>query len=78
MASGGMGDVLTGIIGGFLAQRIDPAKACKLGVFLHGLSADLVARRNGEAGMIASDVANTLPIAIKELPHMDENIITQI
>jgi len=78
MASGGMGDVLTGIIGGFLAQRIDPADACKLGVFLHGLSADLVAERNGEAGMIASDVANTLPSAIKELPHMDENIITQI
>jgi len=78
MASGGMGDVLTGILGGFLAQRIDPEDACKLGVFLHGLSGDLVAEQNGEAGMIARDIANSLPRAIKELPQMDESIITRI
>jgi len=78
MASGGMGDVLTGIVGGFLAQRIDPEDACKLGVFLHGLSGDLVAEQNGEAGMIAGDIANSLPRAIKELPQMDESIITRI
>jgi NAD(P)H-hydrate epimerase len=78
MASGGMGDVLTGIVGGYLAQRIEPEDACKLGVFLHGLSGDLVAEQNGEAGMIARDIANTLPRAIKELPQMDESIITRI
>lgn len=78
MASGGMGDVLTGIIGGFLAQRIDPADSCKLGVFAHGLAGDLVAEQSGEAGMIASDVANTLPNAIREIPKMDDHVITRI
>jgi NAD(P)H-hydrate epimerase len=78
MASGGMGDVLTGIIGGFLAQRLDPVDACKLGVFAHGLAADLIARENGEAGMIATDVANALPKAISQIPQMDEHAVTRI
>lgn len=78
MASGGMGDVLTGVIGGLLAQRVDPADACKLGVFVHGLSGDLVAAQNGEAGIIASDVANKLPEAIREISKMNDRIITQI
>jgi len=78
MASGGMGDVLTGIIGGFLAQRLDPVDACKLGVFAHGLAGDLVAHENGEAGMIASDVANALPKAISQIPQMDEHAVTRI
>ncbi len=78
MASGGMGDVLTGIIGGYLAQRLDPVDACKLGVFAHGLAADLIARENGEAGMIATDVANTLPKAISQIPQMDEHAVTRI
>jgi len=78
MASGGMGDVLTGIIGGFLAQRLNPADACKLGVFAHGLSGDLIAQENGEAGMIASDVANALPNAIREIPQMNAHAVTRI
>jgi len=78
MASGGMGDVLTGIIGGFLAQRLDPVDACKLGVFAHGLAGDLVAQENGEAGMIARDVANILPKAISQIPQMDEHPVTRI
>jgi len=78
MASGGMGDILTGIIGGLLAQRIEPADACKLGVFAHGLAGDLAAEQSGEAGIIASDVANKLPNAIREIPKMDDNFITKI
>jgi len=78
MASGGMGDVLTGIIGGFLAQRLNPADACKLGVYVHGLAGDLIAQENGEVGMIASDVANALPKAIREIPQMDEFAVTRI
>jgi NAD(P)H-hydrate epimerase len=78
MASGGMGDVLTGIIGGFLAQRLNPVDACILGVFAHGLAADLVAHENGEAGMIARDVANALPKAISQIPQMDEHAVTRI
>jgi len=78
MASGGMGDILTGIIGGLLAQRIEPADACKLGVFAHGLAGDLAAEQSGEAGIIASDVANKLPNAIRKIPKMDDNFITKI
>ncbi|GJM14691.1 MAG: bifunctional NAD(P)H-hydrate repair enzyme [Thermodesulfobacteriota bacterium] len=78
MASGGMGDVLTGIIGGLLAQQIEPADACTLGVFAHGLAGDLAAEQSGEAGIIASDVANKLPNAIRKIPKMDDNFITKI
>lgn len=78
MASGGMGDVLTGIIGGLLAQGLDPADACKLGVFVHGLSGDIIAEEIGEVGMIASDIANTLPRAFSKLTTMDDHIITRI
>ena len=78
MASGGMGDILTGIIGGLLAQRIEPADACKLGVFAHGLAGDLAAEQSGEAGIIASDVANKLPNAIRRISKMDDNFITKI
>ncbi len=78
MASGGMGDVLTGIIGGLLAQRLDPVEACKLGVFVHGLSGDIVAEEIGEVGIIASDIAGTLPRAFNKLATMDNNIITEI
>ncbi len=78
MASGGMGDVLSGIIGGFLAQRLSPSAACRLGVFIHGLAGDIVAHENGEVGMIASDVANALPKAISQIPDMDQEAVTRI
>lgn len=78
MSSGGMGDVLSGIIGGLLAQGLDPVEACKLGVFVHGLAGDIVCEQNGEAGIIATDVANILPQAIREIPNTDNKIITQI
>ncbi len=67
MASGGMGDVLTGVIVALLGQGYDPFTACKLGVFLHGYAADLVAAEKGEIGMSASDVQERLPFAIKQL-----------
>ncbi|MEM7009473.1 MAG: NAD(P)H-hydrate dehydratase [Thermodesulfobacteriota bacterium] len=78
MANGGMGDVLTGIIGGLLAQRLAPSDACKLGVFAHGLSGDIVADENGETGIIATDVANKLPQALREINSMDDTVITRI
>ncbi|GIW48070.1 MAG: bifunctional NAD(P)H-hydrate repair enzyme Nnr [Deltaproteobacteria bacterium] len=67
MASGGMGDILTGVIGGFLAQRYNPEDACTLGVFLHGLAGDMVAEKKGEAGIIATDVGEMLPEAIRRI-----------
>jgi NAD(P)H-hydrate epimerase len=56
MASGGMGDVLCGIVGGLLAQRLEASEAARLGVYLHGASADRAALDGGEIGLVASDV----------------------
>ncbi len=66
MATGGMGDVLTGIIGSFLAQKLDPLDAALLGVYIHGLAGDRAAERMGLPGLIASDVINELPFILKQ------------
>jgi hydroxyethylthiazole kinase-like uncharacterized protein yjeF len=65
MATGGSGDVLTGIITTLMAQIDDPWKAAVAGVYIHGLSGDLVASENGAAGLLASDIALKMPAAIK-------------
>lgn len=78
MANGGMGDVLTGIIGGLLAQSIDPTQACMLGVYAHGLAGDLAVRDSAEAGLIATDVARALPRALKLIPNSDITPIIRI
>jgi NAD(P)H-hydrate epimerase len=56
MASGGMGDVLAGIVGGLAAQEKSMFKAATLAVHLHGKAADLSAKQQGEIGMLASDL----------------------
>ncbi len=56
MASGGMGDILTGIITGFLAQGLSLIEAAELGVDIHAKAADLKSLETGEAGLLASDV----------------------
>lgn len=64
MASGGMGDVLTGAVAGLVAQGIPLLEAAVAGVYVHGLAADLVAGDRGcEAGLLASDVIEALPRA---------------
>lgn len=67
LASGGTGDVLTGTIAGFIAQGLDVKDSSILGVFVHGLAGDLVAKEKGIAGTIAGDVIEYLPMAIKQL-----------
>ena len=67
LASGGAGDVLTGIIGSLLAQGYPAGEAARLGVFLHGWAADRIAARRGMIGMLASDVIEDLPAAIAAL-----------
>ena len=67
MATGGMGDVLTGIIAGLMAQGIPSESAAALGVYLHGLAGDIVAERFGRHGLIASDVLKAVPEAIFSL-----------
>ena len=67
MASGGMGDVLSGVIGGLLAQGYPPYDACRLGTFLHGAAADTWVRARGEAGLLARDVIDGLPETLRSL-----------
>ena len=61
MASGGMGDVLTGVIAGLISQGLDPLDAARLGVFAHGRAADLAAEKLGPVGVLASDLIEMLP-----------------
>ncbi len=61
MATGGMGDVLTGMIGGFLAQRYDPFDAACLGVYLHGQAADVVCKQKKYASVLATDLLDIIP-----------------
>jgi ADP-dependent NAD(P)H-hydrate dehydratase len=70
MATGGAGDVLTGLIAALLGQGLEPFGAAQLGVFIHGRAGDLVAQEIGEAGMIASDLLSCLPRALRE--HVEQ------
>lgn len=65
MATAGTGDVLTGIIGGLIAQGIEILDAIKIGVYIHGLAGDLASKTFGEMGMIAGDMIERIPEAIK-------------
>ncbi|MGZ8187026.1 MAG: NAD(P)H-hydrate dehydratase [Methylobacter sp.] len=56
MASGGMGDVLSGVISGLLAQGLTLKDAAQQGVYIHGLAADLAAEKDGERGLLATDL----------------------
>ncbi len=67
MASGGMGDVLTGIIASLLGQGTEFCESAVLGAFLHGLAGDLAAEELGTFGMLAGDVVKRIPYAIKTL-----------
>jgi len=67
MASGGSGDVLTGVIAALLAQGLDPPSAARLGVYAHGLSGDLAAERWGELSMAACDLVDELGAAFQSL-----------
>jgi NAD(P)H-hydrate repair Nnr-like enzyme with NAD(P)H-hydrate dehydratase domain len=61
LASGGTGDVLTGLIGGFLAQGLAAWDAARLGVFLHGLAADHFAAQYGPRSLAAGDLIDWFP-----------------
>ncbi|MEK6248429.1 MAG: NAD(P)H-hydrate dehydratase [Planctomycetales bacterium] len=63
MATGGCGDVLTGLITGLVGQGLGPFEAAQLGVHLHGAAGDLAAERLGEVSMTASDLIDELPQA---------------
>jgi NAD(P)H-hydrate epimerase len=67
MATAGSGDVLTGVITGFLSQGYSPHEAACLGVYFHGLAGDLAAEALSENGMIAGDIVDYLPLALKQV-----------
>jgi NAD(P)H-hydrate epimerase len=67
MASGGMGDVLTGIIAGLAAQGHGPEAAARIGVFLHAAAADRLAERRGPRGFLAGEVMDLLPEVFADL-----------
>ena len=67
MATGGTGDVLTGILTSLLAQNYSSENCCLLGVYLHGLAGDLAAIDKGMASMIASDLVEYLPAAYRKV-----------
>jgi len=67
MATGGTGDVLTGIVLSLLAQGYQPAEACKLSVYLHGLSGDLALKKQSQESLLASDLIKNLGKAFSKL-----------
>jgi hydroxyethylthiazole kinase-like uncharacterized protein yjeF len=79
LASGGTGDVLTGLIGGFLAQGLTPWDAARLGVYLHGLAADYFVDQYGPRGLIAGDLIKVFPDVLDQflqglIPRTEEGI----
>lgn len=66
MATAGVGDVLTGVIASFM-KRLDPFEAAKLGVYIHSLAGDIASQKLGEDSLMATDIIDSLPDAIKKL-----------
>jgi len=67
LASGGSGDVLTGLIGGFLARRFPLDKAAIAGTYIHGLAADWLAQDMGKVGILAGELLDVIPYIIRSL-----------
>jgi NAD(P)H-hydrate epimerase len=67
MASGGMGDVLGGMIAALLARDVDPFDAACAAVYLHGFAGDILRDEMGDTGLAAMDLAERVPLAIRRL-----------
>jgi ADP-dependent NAD(P)H-hydrate dehydratase len=63
MATGGTGDVLTGVVAALLAQKLPAFEAAQLGAYIHGLAGDIARDQNGEIGLVAGDIVDALPDA---------------
>ena len=73
MATGGTGDVLTGMIAAWLAQLLDAETACRLAVFLHGAAGDLAEAAEGQVAMTATDVVERLGEALNRLMGQEKD-----
>ncbi|OGW77239.1 MAG: NAD(P)H-hydrate dehydratase [Omnitrophica bacterium RIFCSPHIGHO2_02_FULL_49_9] len=67
MATGGSGDVLTGVIAAMLGQKVEPYLAACSGVYIHGLAGDLMAKEKGQVSLVAGDLLSALPNAFKRV-----------
>jgi NAD(P)H-hydrate epimerase len=67
MATGGMGDVLAGMVGAMLARELDPIDAARAAVYLHGLAGDILKEELGDTGLLATEVADRIPHAIQRV-----------
>ena len=67
MATGGSGDVLTGVIAALAGYGIDPFDAAAVGAYMHGLAGDIAAERYGQWGMTAVEIEESLPAAFKKV-----------
>jgi NAD(P)H-hydrate epimerase len=67
LATGGTGDVLTGIVAAHLAQGLAPLEAAAAAAYLHGAAADAIECRQGGSGLLAGELADELPLAAKAL-----------
>jgi ADP-dependent NAD(P)H-hydrate dehydratase len=68
MATAGSGDVLTGLVAALLGQGLEPFAAAQLGAYVHGVAGDLARDALGEVGMIATDLLDFLPQALRQMP----------
>lgn len=73
MATAGSGDVLSGMIAGLLAQRLDIMDAAKAAVYIHGLAGDLAVKETTEMGLIAGDILQAIPKALKAVLSRDRS-----
>ncbi len=73
MASGGVGDVLTGVIAGLAAQGLPLSEAGIVGAYLHGKAGDIAKEEKGEMGLIASDILECIPYAIEDVRNFEDN-----
>jgi len=71
MATAGAGDVLTGILAGLLAQKMRVIDAVRLGVYIHGLAGDIAAEKKTETAMIAGDIIEMIPDALRNLGDLN-------
>lgn len=67
LATGGTGDVLSGLIAGLIAQGLTPEDAALAGVFIHGWAGDRIAARKGMPGLVAGDLLEEIPLVLKDL-----------
>lgn len=76
MATGGMGDVLTGMIAAWFAQLLDAEAACKVAVYLHGLAGDLAEKKQGQIAMTAGDLIERIGDALMVLNSQEDNEVS--